>query len=113
MRAVTLAAALLLGCGPAWAAGDRFFAYNLTTATDLSSLALAPAGTQHWGPNQVLNDKDKTLEHNERVRLLGIGRGRYDAKFTDEKGRTCVKRNIDLTHDLTFDIRDADLAACP
>ena len=104
-------AALLLA-GVAAAAADRFVAFNLTTTTDLTGLYLAPAGTRHWGPNQVLNDPDKVWEHSERLKLSGIVRGRYDAKVTDGRGRVCIKPGIDLTQDLTFDIRDADLARC-
>jgi hypothetical protein len=108
------AALVLLAAWPLGSvrAADRFVAYNSTTGTDLTGLALAPAGTQDWGPNQVLNEPDKVLEHSERLLLKGIKRGRYDARLTDAKGRTCLKRGIDLSHDLSFEIRDGDLADC-
>jgi hypothetical protein len=112
MRVLLLASVLVLACGSALAAGDRFYVYNSTTTTDLTGIYLAPAGTGQWGPNQVLNDNDKTLDHSERLRLRGIARGRYDVKVTFGEGRTCIKRNVDLTQDLTFEIRDADLAGC-
>lgn len=113
MRNVLLGT-ILLACwvGPAGAASDRFVAYNLTSTTDLTGLYLAPAGTENWGPNQVLTDKDKVLDHGERLRLSGITRGRYDVKVTFGKDRSCVKHGIDLTQDPTFDIRDEDLAHC-
>lgn len=114
MRAGGVLLALLLAGAavPAGAASDRFVAFNLTATTDITGLYLAPAGTENWGPNQVLNDPDKVLEHGERLKLTGIRHQRYDARIVFAKGRTCVKHGIDLTRDPTFDIRDADLAAC-
>lgn len=90
----------------------RFVAFNSTTSTDFSGLYLAPAGTDHWGPNQVLNEKDKSWEASERIRLSDIKPGRYDARLVDEKGRECRLSNVDLTKDTSFEVRDADLASC-
>jgi hypothetical protein len=109
---LAVAGGLVLAGTHGAAAADRFYAYNLSTSTDLDGLYLAPAGTTDWGPNQALNDKDKSLEHGERLRLTGIARGHYDAKLTYGQGHVCIKRGIDLTRDLTFDIRDSDLANC-
>ena len=56
---------LLVLCGLpglANAAPDRFFGYNQTTATVFTGVFLAPEGTDEWGPNEALNDKDKTWE---------------------------------------------------
>src|SRR3954468_5519804 len=47
-----------LGWLPAQAA-DRFYVYNMTTATEFKGIYLAPAGTTDWGRNQTLNDKDQ------------------------------------------------------
>jgi len=94
------------------AAADRFFVYNLTTSTEFTGVFLAPVGTETWGANQALNDKDKSLETSERLPLIGISRGKFDVKLQDRKGHVCVKRGVDLTRDTSFDIRDADLAGC-
>jgi len=56
--------------------GVRF--WNLTTST-ISNFQLSPAGKNDWGPNQTLNDKDKEVDHDERLRITGIEPGRYDA----------------------------------
>ena len=93
-------------------AADRFFLYNLTTATTFTGVFLAPAGSDRWGSNQTLNDKDKAVDPSERLLIKDIEHGRVDAKLTDRKGRTCIRRGIDLTKDTTFDIRDADLVDC-
>ena len=53
--------------------------WNLTSAT-ISSFELSPAGKNEWGPNQTLNDKDKEVDHDERLRITGVEPGRCDAK---------------------------------
>ncbi len=91
---------------------ERFFVYNLTTASDLNGLYLAPAGTTDWGPNQALNDRDHQVEPTERLAIKGIAHGLYDVRAVTTKGHECVKTSVDLTRETTFDIRDADMA-CP
>ena len=46
--------------------------WNLTRHT-ISEFQLAPAGTTDWGPNQCKNDKDGTVDPDERLRITGVG----------------------------------------
>ena len=64
------------------------------TAQEIDELYMAPAGTQNWGPNQCLNDEDKTVEADERLTLKGITPGQYDVKFHDVKGRSCLVKDV-------------------
>jgi hypothetical protein len=108
----TLAAALsLAGTGQlaAQCKGIRF--WNLTTAT-VSSLQLSPAGKDNWGPNQTLNDKDREVDHDERLRITGVEPGRYDAKVSYRDKRQCVVRDIEIKVDSVFSIADKDLTDC-
>lgn len=106
-------ALLVLGCaGQRAAAADRFFLFNLTDRTSFTGVYLAPAGTTAWGPNQALNDKDGAVDSGERLALKGIERGRYDVKLQSAKGLVCLKANVDLVSDTSFDIREAELAGC-
>jgi hypothetical protein len=89
--------------------GIRF--WNLTTAT-ISSFQLSPAGKDIWGPNQTLNDKDKEVDHDERLRIAGVEPGRYDAKVGYRDGRQCQVRNIEIKADAVFWIDDKDLKDC-
>jgi hypothetical protein len=93
-------------------AADRFFAYNLTTSTTFTGVYLAPEGTNQWGTNQALNDKDKAIDPSERLPIKDITRGTFDLKLVDRQGRVCITHGIDLRHDTTFEIRDADLRNC-
>jgi hypothetical protein len=90
----------------------KFFAYNNTTRTDFTGVYVAPAGTESWGPNQALNDKDKSLDFGERLTLTGLSPGIFSVKLIDRSGRTCVLQGVDLTKDNSFEIRDNQLTNC-
>ncbi len=94
------------------AAADRFFMYNLTTAATFTGVFLAPAGTEQWGSNQALNDKDHEIDPSERLSIKDIGRGLFDVKLIDRKGRVCIVHNVDLRKDTTFETQDRDLKDC-
>ena len=85
--------------------------WNLTTET-ISGFQLAPAGKTDWGPNQCLNDKDKEVDHDERLRISGIEPGRYDAKVSYPNARQCIVRDIEIKADAVFSIADKDLKDC-
>src|ERR1700716_2774682 len=90
MSALLCAPAVFLLAAPGQLAaqgkGIRFC--NLTTAT-VSSLHLSPAGKNIWGANQTLNDKDKEVDHDERLRITGVEPGRYAAKVGYAGARQC------------------------
>jgi hypothetical protein len=93
-------------------ADQRFFVYDLTTATKFTEVYLAPSGSARWGANQAANDKDRVLDPGERLLITAVARGIYDVKFVDPDGRICIKTGVNLTRETTFDIRDIDLAKC-
>lgn len=108
-----IAAAILLAAttGALTAQGKGIRFWNLTTAT-ISSLQLSPAGTDAWGPNQTLNDKDKEVDHDERLRITGVEPGHYDVKVGYRDSRQCVVRGINIRADAVFSIADKDLTDC-
>ncbi|MBP1295565.1 hypothetical protein [Bradyrhizobium elkanii] len=85
--------------------------WNLTSAT-ISSFELSPAGKNAWGPNQTLNDKDKEVDHDERLRITGVEPGRYDAKVGYSGARQCFIRDIEIKADAVFSVSDKDLKDC-
>ncbi len=103
---------LVLGISQSPAAVRKFVAFNETASTVFTGLYLAPAGTTDWGPNQVLSEPDKTLDASERLTLTGVSPGRFDVKLVDGAGDACILRGVDLRRETSFEIRDADLAAC-
>ena len=97
--------------GELLAQGKGIRLWNLTAQT-ISAFELSPAGKNTWGPNQTLNDKDKEVDHDERLRITGITSGRYDVKFTDKAGRRCTVRNVEVQDGAVFSIEEKQLADC-
>jgi hypothetical protein len=85
--------------------------WNLTRQT-ISEFYLAPANTTNWGDNQCKNDKDGTVESDERLRITGAPSGLYDAKLKDVSGRVCLVRDIKLQEGEIFSIEEKDLTSC-
>jgi hypothetical protein len=85
--------------------------WNLTRHT-ISELSLAPAGTTDFGPNQCKNDKDGTVDPDERLRITGVAPGAYDAKIKDTSGRSCLVRNVKVEAGEIFSIEEKDLTSC-
>ena len=94
-----------------FAQGKGMRLWNLTTST-ITGFELSPAGKNDWGPNQTLNDKDKEVDHDERLRITGIEPGRYDARVSYGASRQCFVRDIEIKPDAVFSIGDKDLTDC-
>ena len=112
MHKFSLAAfALCIAASAAQAEGRPTRFWNLTRHV-ISEFYLAPAGTTNWGPNQCKNDKDGTVDPDERLRIVGIETGSYDAKLKDVSGRTCVVRNVAVKAGEIFSIEEKELTSC-
>ena len=108
---IALAVCSLVLPAPLLAQGKGIRLWNLTTST-ITGFELSPAGKNSWGPNQTLNDKDKEVDHDERLRITGIEPGRYDAKVSYGSSRHCFVRDIEIKPDAVFSISDKDLTDC-
>jgi hypothetical protein len=95
----------------AWSQDIRARFWNLTGET-ISEFYLAPAGTTAWGDNQCKNDRDGTVDPDERLRITGVMAGTYDAKFKDVKGRACIVKDIKVAAGEIFSIEEKDLTSC-
>lgn len=85
--------------------------WNLTRNT-ISQFYLAPAGTTKWGPNQCKNDKDGSVDTDERLRITDVSSGLYDARLVDTTGRACIVRNVKVEAGGIFTIDEKDLTSC-
>jgi hypothetical protein len=85
--------------------------WNLTGET-IKQLYLAPAGTTQWGPDECHNDPDGSVDFDERLKITGVASGRYDVKFTDTTGRTCMVSGVDVTAGKVFSLGTEALAHC-
>ena len=111
MQWIMASIALLLATSSVFAQGKGIRFWNLTSST-ISGLQLSPAGKNEWGPNQTLNDKDKEVDHDERLPITGVKPGRYDAKVTYRDAKQCIVRDIEIKADAVFSIMDKDLKDC-
>ncbi len=112
MQAIALVAlALCTVSSLASAQGRPTRFWNLTRHT-ISEFYLAPAGTTNWGANQCRNDKDGTVDADERLPITGVVPGSYDAKLVDVSGRTCIVRDVKVAAGEIFSIEERELTSC-
>lgn len=105
-----LCALIALTCAAGAAEKPTRF-WNLTSKT-VTELRLAPAGSTAFGENLCLADKDKEVDHDERLKLTGVQSGRYDAQVGFEGGRSCTAKNLAIEAGGVFSIEDKDLVDC-
>jgi hypothetical protein len=110
-RLASILLALCITSSLAFAAERPLRFWNLTRHT-ISEFQLAPAGTNNWGPDQCKNDKDGTVDSDERLRITATPPGIYDAKLTDVSGRVCLVRNLKLEAGEIFSIEENQLTSC-
>jgi len=113
LRALLAGIVLIAASGPLLAQGKPkgIRLWNLTSTT-ISGFQLSPVGKHAWGPNQTLNDKDKEVDHDERVLIKGIEPGRYDAKVDLRGTKECFVYDIEIKTEEVFSIGDNDLQDC-
>jgi hypothetical protein len=112
MGGLKRACALLLSlAAPAIAADKPTRFWNLASST-VTELRLAPAGTDAFGENLCLRDKDAEVDHDERLAIAGLASVRYDARIGFAGGRVCAAKNIAIEAGQVFSIEDKDLVAC-
>ena len=110
MRFFWFAATLILAQS-AIAAEKPIRFWNLTSKT-VTKLELAAAGSDSFGPNQCANDKDGSVDHDERLPLPEVAAGRYDIRIGYADGRVCRVNNVKLDAGKVFAIEDKDLTNC-
>ena len=113
MRHAFVVLGTLIALGSMAVAAEKMRFWNLT-AEEIDELYLAPAGTDQWGPNQCLNDNDKSVDADERLDLKGVAPGKYDVKLVDAKGRHCLVKNVEVKAGgkYAFSIDEKELTDC-
>src|ERR1700719_3954136 len=111
MARTTALIVLILAALPTGAPAKDTRFWNLTANT-ITSVQLSPAGKNDWGRNQADNDRDRTVDHDERLKITNTPPGMYDVKFVDKSGRTCVVPNIEIKEGLVFSIEEKNLKNC-
>jgi hypothetical protein len=109
-KAMIPAAFILAFVATGASAKDTQF-WNLTANT-ITSLQLSSPGKNEWGRNQADNDRDHTVDHDERLKITDTEAGTYDVKFADKSGRTCVVPNVQIKTGAIFTIDEKQLKDC-
>jgi hypothetical protein len=106
-------AGLLFGAGAAIAetAPKPIRIWNLT-ASVITDFRLAKAGAADFGPNLTLEDRDQTIEVDERLKLPKLEPGVYDARLTLKDGRTCRLKALAIEAGAIVSIDEKDLRDC-
>ena len=113
-RALLLATAVLLAAsatGFAQTAVKPAKIWNLTSSA-IVDLRLAPGGTDKFGRNLTLDDKDKAIDADERLALRDVKPGVYDARVKLKIGRACVVSGLKIEPGAIASIEEKDLSAC-
>jgi hypothetical protein len=85
--------------------------WNLTGDT-IVKFELAPAGTTNFGPDQCKNDKDDSVDDDERLQIKDIATGSYDARMTFKNGKVCSAKAVNITEGKIFSIETGQLKEC-
>ena len=112
MRSLLLLLYLIVGVSASDAQQQKPTRFWNLTRHAISELSLAPAGTTNWGSNQCKNDKDGTVDPDERLRITGVPPGTYDVRLKDVSGRMCIVRSIKVEAGEIFSIEEKELTSC-
>jgi hypothetical protein len=110
MRVALIVLVSILAAGHASAAKPTRF-WNLTANT-VTKLEMAPSGTDRWGEDQAKNDKDGSVDHDERLKVTGVTTGTYDVRLSDSKGRACLIKNVAVKEGDVFSIDEKQMTNC-
>jgi hypothetical protein len=95
-----------------WLRTARAFDSGISPCTRSQSFQMSPAAKDSWGPDQCKNDRDGTVDHDERLRITGIEPGHYDVNLADRIGRVCIVRNVEVNEGAVFSIEEKQLTDC-
>ncbi len=110
LRLISLGLMAIACTSWAIAAGQTKF-WNITGDT-IVKFELAPAGTSNWGPDQCKNDKDNSVDDDERLQIKDVATGSYDARMTFKDGRVCIVKAISIEDGKIFSIERNQLKDC-
>ena len=83
MTKAVIPAAFMLAFVPSSASAKDTRFWNLTANT-ITSLQLSPPGKNEWGRNQADNDRDHTVDHDERLKITDTAPGIKGATATNQ-----------------------------
>ena len=101
-----------LGLATSAAAADKPPQFWNLISAKVTKLEVAKAGTTNYGPNQTVNDPDGAVDHDERLKIIGVAAGIYDLRIALADGRTCLAKAVEIKTGKPFSVEDGDLVDC-
>lgn len=111
MRLVIAGLTTMFAIGVAVAAEKPIRFWNLTSET-VTSLRLAPAGTNDFEADLTKGDSDGSVDHDERLAIKSLTPGTYDASIGFKSGRSCTVKGLKIDAASVFSIEEKDLSSC-
>ena len=84
---------------------------NLTPAP-ITEVYASRAGQNTFSSDQIQLNPVGEIDHNKILRLTGFAPGRYLLRITDNSGRVCWARNVDLQVNKIVSLQNEDLTDC-
>ena len=98
------------------AVASTAFAYQLQVVnkskTSIHHLYVSPAKHKSWGPDQLGNGDDDTIEPGHQFNLHHISPGTYDVKLVTEDDTECEIDDVDFDESKQWVISERTLDKC-
>ena len=82
------------------------------TSVPITQIYASRAGQNTFSADQIPLNPEGEIDHNKVLGLTGFAPGRYLLRITDNAGRVCWARNVDLQVNKVVSLQDADLRDC-
>jgi hypothetical protein len=82
------------------------------TSVPITQIYASPAGQNTFSSDQIPMNPEGEIDRNKILRLTGFAPGRYVLRITDNSGRVCWARNVDLQVNKVVSLQDEDLTDC-
>lgn len=80
--------------------------------TEIHHLYLSSVNDNDWGPDQLGDKSNDTVDPGESFTLTGIERGHFDVKVVAEDGTECVVENVTFNEGKEWVITEHMLDKC-
>ena len=79
---------------------------------DIYHLYVASTEDNKWGPDQLGDGDNDTIDSGKAFTLTGFSAGEYNVKFVDEDGDSCVLKNVKIFKNESWVLTTAWLEKC-
>lgn len=82
------------------------------TSVPITQVYASRTGQNTFSSDQIPMNPEGEIDRNKILRLTGFAPGRYVLRITDNSGRVCWARNVDLQVNKVVSLQDEDLKDC-